>query len=109
MKQLIIIIAALFTTVFSFAQNRSDVNVNSYYRSNGTYVAPHYRTAPNSTVNDNYSTRPNVNPYTGSIGTKAPDYTPSTSSWNTPSSNTRSSSSSSYWNTPSYSTPRRRN
>ncbi len=109
MKQLMIIIATLFATTFTFAQNRSDVNVSGYYKTNGTYVAPHYRTAPNSTVNDNYSTRPNVNPYTGSIGTKAPSYTPSTSIWNTPSSSTRSSSSSSYWNTPSYSTPRRRN
>ena len=48
--------------------------VEGYVRSNGTYVAPHYQTNPNDTVNDNWSTRPNVNPYTGQPGTRAPDY-----------------------------------
>lgn len=31
-----------------------DVNVRGYYRSNGTYVAPHVRSAPNSYRSDNY-------------------------------------------------------
>lgn len=48
------------------------VHVQGSVRSNGTYVAPHVRTAPNSTVRDNYSTKPNVNPYTGKEGTKIP-------------------------------------
>jgi hypothetical protein len=42
--------------------------VSGYSRSNGTYVAPHYKTSPNSTVQDNYSYRGNTNPYTGSTG-----------------------------------------
>src|SRR5690606_10608925 len=46
------------------------VYVKGYYRSNGTYVQPHYRTAPNHTLNDNWSTVGNVNPYTGIAGTK---------------------------------------
>ena len=29
--------------------------MRGYYRSNGTYVAPHVRTAPNGTVTDNLS------------------------------------------------------
>jgi hypothetical protein len=33
------------------------VNVRGYYCSNGTYVAPHVRTAPNWTVTDNLSYR----------------------------------------------------
>src|SRR5258707_11158240 len=33
------------------------VTVRGYYRSNGTYVAPHVRTAPNDTVTDNLSYR----------------------------------------------------
>ena len=33
------------------------MHVNGYYRSNGTYVAPHVRTAPNATVTDNLSYR----------------------------------------------------
>jgi len=31
------------------------VSVRGYYRSNGTYVAPHYRTSPDSSVYNNYS------------------------------------------------------
>ena len=43
--------------------------VTGYYRSNGTYVAPHYRSDPDSTVMDNYSYRGNSDPYTGNVGT----------------------------------------
>lgn len=32
------------------------VSVRGYYRSNGTYVAPHYRTSPDSTTSNNFST-----------------------------------------------------
>lgn len=56
-------------------------SVRGYYRSNGTYVEPHYRSNPNSTVWDNYSTRGNVNPYTGEIGTRTP--TPAPPAWST--------------------------
>lgn len=48
--------------------------VNGYVRSNGTYVQPYYRSAPDSTTLNNYSTQGNVNPYTGEAGTKAPTY-----------------------------------
>ncbi|MBL7068799.1 MAG: hypothetical protein ISS34_02970 [Candidatus Omnitrophica bacterium] len=43
--------------------------VNGYYRKSGTYVSPHYRSNPNSTVRDNYSYYGNRNPSTGKIGT----------------------------------------
>jgi hypothetical protein len=67
----------------AFAQ----VHVRGYTRSDGTYVAPYYRTAPDNTINNNYSTYPNVNPYTGQQGTIAPNpyqplYTPPTPSHN---------------------------
>lgn len=54
-----------------------DTAVRGYTRQNGTYVQPHMRSAPNSTTLDNYSTRGNVNPYTGQAGTRdpAPTYT----------------------------------
>jgi hypothetical protein len=39
----------------------------------GTYVPGHYRTAPNSTNRDNFSTKPNINPYTGEPGWIKPD------------------------------------
>ncbi|WP_432411052.1 SH3 domain-containing protein [Rasiella sp. SM2506] len=74
-----------FAFLFSFAQtNPNHVYVSGYYRSNGTYVQPHYRTAPNSTNRDNFSTRGNTNPYTGQAGYITPDS--NTSSKYTPSS-----------------------
>ena len=49
-----------------------DVYVEGYVRSNGTYVEPYYRSSPNDTVLDNWSTKGNVNPYTGEPGTRNP-------------------------------------
>lgn len=51
----------------------SDIYVEAYYRFDGTYVPAHLRTSPNETRNDNYSTKGNVNPYTGEPGTKPRD------------------------------------
>ena len=53
----------------------AQVRVRGYTRKDGTYVAPHYRSAPNSTKYDNYSTQGNYNPYTGKKGTVDPDGT----------------------------------
>ena len=46
--------------------------VNGYVTTNGTYVAPHYQTNPDSTIQNNWSTYPNVNPFTGQQGTINP-------------------------------------
>jgi hypothetical protein len=55
--------------VFAFIGSAiADVRVRGYTRRDGTYVAPHYRSSPNSTKMDNWSTRGNVNPYTGREG-----------------------------------------
>ena len=69
-----LIIASLFSTAI-FAK---DVAVKGYYKSNGTYVAPHTRSAPNGTTSDNWSTIGNTNPHTGKAGTQ-PNYKPYTS------------------------------
>jgi len=53
--------------------SRSDHNVSGYTRSNGTYVKPSHSTNPDATRNNNYSTKGNVNPYTGKDGTKPRD------------------------------------
>lgn len=58
------------------ASPAKDVQVRGYTRKDGTYVAPHVRSAPNKTKNDNYSTQGNVNPYTGQRGTKPRDVPP---------------------------------
>jgi hypothetical protein len=49
-----------------------DVYVQGHFRSHGTYVQPHMRSAPDSSYNNNWSTQPNVNPYTGQQGTQQP-------------------------------------
>ena len=51
-KQILTILAALAIGAGSL---KADVFVNGYYRSNGTHVEPHYRTSPNDTKSDNYS------------------------------------------------------
>jgi hypothetical protein len=62
-----ILLATVSTLAFA------DTYVQGHFRKNGTYVQPHYRSSPNCTTLDNYSTQGNVNPYTGKVGTKAPD------------------------------------
>lgn len=47
---------------------------NSYTRRDGTVVRGHYRTNANNTNWDNYSTFGNSNPFTGSTGYRAQDY-----------------------------------
>lgn len=45
---------------------------SGYTRQNGTAVQGYHATNPNETKADNWSTRGNVNPYTGQPGTKNP-------------------------------------
>jgi hypothetical protein len=47
-----------------------------YTTQNGTYVQPHYQTNPNGNPFDNWSSRPNTNPFTGQPGTHNPYSTP---------------------------------
>ena len=42
--------------------------VRGYINKNGTYVMPHYKTKRDSTRLNNYSTKGNINPYTGKRG-----------------------------------------
>lgn len=89
--------------------NPNHVYVRGYTRSDGTQVQGHYRTAPNSTVNDNFSTIGNVNPYTGESGYLPRDggtlnsssYLPSYNTYNysSPSANSYSTRNSTAWNT----------
>lgn len=58
----------------SYGVNTNSTYVSGYTKSNGTYVQGHYRSSQNSTNHDNYSTSGNYNPYTGSTGSRAKDY-----------------------------------
>jgi len=76
MKRLITIMAVLIIVCLANLTANADVYVRGYLHSNGTYVQPHWRSNPDGNFSNNWSTYPNVNPYTGAIGTK---HTPSSS------------------------------
>jgi hypothetical protein len=85
--------------------------VHGYTKKDGTHVAPHYRSNPDGNPYNNWSTKGNVNPYTGQAGTRNPYSSPYSSYGNSygstynpyGSSNTYGNSNSSYGNTnPSY-------
>lgn len=50
----------------------ADNYTRGYMRKDGTYVQPHYQTAPDRNPYNNYSTQGNTNPYTGQAGTRDP-------------------------------------
>lgn len=67
--------------------------VRGYIRRDGTYVAPHVRSAPDGNFNNNWTTKGNVNPYTGQAGTRV---TPPNSYYSAPT----------YYAPPAYQAPR---
>ena len=68
------------TTTSTYGTNPSTTSVSGYTRSNGTYVNGYTRTRRNGTNHDNFSTSGNYNPYSGTTGSRARDY--STQSYN---------------------------
>ena len=105
MKNLgLLLLFFLFFSIGAYTQvNSNSTYVNGYYKQNGTYVEGYYRTTPNSTINDNYSTYPNVNPYTGNQGTIQPNYsTPSYPTYSSPSYPAYSLPSYPVYSTPNY-------
>lgn len=85
MKKTLMLLVAIIATVLSanaqytygsgsYGVNTKSTYVKGYTKSNGTYVQGHYRSSQNSTNHDNYSTSGNYNPYTGTTGSRAKDY-----------------------------------
>ncbi|MFZ5474179.1 MAG: hypothetical protein ACOZBV_09615 [Pseudomonadota bacterium] len=72
---------ALLILLFACGAAGADQYVRGHVRRDGTYVPPHYRTQPDSSRLNNYSTQGNVNPYTGQRGNEPlfeqPSYRPS--------------------------------
>jgi hypothetical protein len=62
------------TVILKATANPNGHTNSAYTTNNGTYVQPHQQTNPNSTQRDNYSATGNVNPHTGTIGTRNPRY-----------------------------------
>lgn len=70
-------VAVLALSIATPVLAQSNNYVQGHLRSDGTYVQGHYRTNPDSSLYNNYSTRGNVNPYTGRVGTVDPYRQPS--------------------------------
>jgi len=60
--------------LYGSGSNPNSHGSSGYTTNRGTYVQPYVATNPNNTQMDNYSTRGNVNPYTGAVGTRTPRY-----------------------------------
>lgn len=63
------LVAILFISLCAEAGFAAE-RVRAYTKRDGTRVKSHYRTKADRTVDNNWSTRGNVNPYTGTAGTK---------------------------------------
>jgi len=48
----------------------ADEFVSGHFRSNGKYVAPYMRSSADGNFYNNWSTKPNINPYKGTMGTR---------------------------------------
>ena len=66
-------VAVLLSACASIAAAQG-VYHQGYTTQGGTYVAPHYQSAPDHSYNNNYGVSPNVNPYTGQQGTLPPTF-----------------------------------
>ena len=62
-----LILAFGVVTFFPLEVDAGRVYVRGYYRKDGTYVRPHYRSAPDGNPYNNYSFPGNYNPNTGKI------------------------------------------
>lgn len=62
------------TSLSTYGVNGNTTRVSGYTRSNGTFVNGYTRTQRNYTNHDNFSTSGNCNPYTGTTGSRARDY-----------------------------------
>ena len=62
-----LILAFGVVTFYPLEVDAGRVSVRGYYRKDGTYVSPHYRSAPDGNPYNNYSFPGNYNPNTGSI------------------------------------------
>lgn len=76
MKYLVLLLLLLPTLAFgrgsgsrSYSHSGA-THVHSYFRSNGTFVHSHYRSHEDHHFGNNWSTKGNVNPYTGKVGTR---------------------------------------
>lgn len=82
MRKLLMVAWVVASALGVAASAHADEYVRGYTRSNGTYVAPHYRSSPDRSYNNNWSVQGNTNPYTGQMGTRSPTYNDRSPSYN---------------------------
>lgn len=70
LKQAIFPLALCLALTALVTTSDADEWVRGYFRSNGTYVQPYYRSSADGNFYNNWSTYPNINPYTGRTGTR---------------------------------------
>ena len=66
-----VLVAAVTLTAYS--PSRANEYVQGYYRNDGTYVQPYWRSYPDGNPFNNYSFPGNVNPHTGDVAPGNPD------------------------------------
>ena len=74
MKKLLITLLVVFLTTATALSQGSRYQRGYYRKSSGTYVTGHFKTRSDRTNWNNYSTSGVRNPYTGSRGYRAKDY-----------------------------------
>jgi hypothetical protein len=73
MKKTFVVIVILQFVLAVGLHGAGTHTVKGYTKKDGTYVAPHRQTNPDSSKLNNWSTKGNINPDTGKKGTKDPD------------------------------------
>ncbi len=87
-KLLVVAFAVTMAALGSVKESQADNYVRGHLRSSGSYVNPYYRSNADGNFWNNYSTYPNVNPYTGSVGThRYPSYSSGRTQYGSPSIN----------------------
>jgi hypothetical protein len=70
---LILVLLSLFISDSITEARGGSVSVKGYTRKDGTYVAPHMRSAPDGNPYNNWSYPGNTNPYTGKVAPGNPE------------------------------------
>jgi hypothetical protein len=67
-KLFCMLVLAIVGIVLSNAWAASQTHVRGYLKKNGSYVQPSFRTTPDQSRYNNWSSKPNTNPFTGQAG-----------------------------------------
>jgi hypothetical protein len=67
------IVLAAAVTLTASSPSWAAEYIQGYYRSNGTYVQPYWRSDPDGNPFNNYGYPANLNPYTGEVAPGNPD------------------------------------